>query len=219
MDLYHTAYPQSWSELVGNEMLISRLKAMAKRCGGYGGRAYWIRGRVGHGKTALARLIAAQIAADLFRTEKDASELTLDSLRRMQDDFRYYPFSGPGKVWICNEANGIRREVGRRLLTILDQPLKKSTAIIFTSTKEGFEDKHLDAKAFMSRVMVLRLAHRDIVAPFAKRCRTIAKEQGLENGQPLKEYEKLVRASKCNMREVFQWINDGVMLQAPKIAT
>jgi DNA polymerase III gamma/tau subunit len=50
--------PSSWSEVVGQDKTVSRLQALAKR-GGLAGRAYWLSGQSGTGKTTIARLIAA----------------------------------------------------------------------------------------------------------------------------------------------------------------
>jgi DNA polymerase III subunit gamma/tau len=61
MQLTERYRPASWSEVVGQEKVVQRLQALAKR--GLGGRAYWLSGQSGTGKTTLARLIAAELAS------------------------------------------------------------------------------------------------------------------------------------------------------------
>ena len=47
--------PATWSDVVGQDKVINRIQALAKR--GLAGRAYWISGQSGTGKTSIARLL------------------------------------------------------------------------------------------------------------------------------------------------------------------
>src|SRR5947209_15375725 len=75
--------PQAWADVVGQDKVVSRLKALADR-GGLGGRAYWLSGQSGTGKTTLARLIGAALAEPWNVHEYDAADLTADELRTIQ---------------------------------------------------------------------------------------------------------------------------------------
>lgn len=56
--LYEQYRPRSWSEVVGQDKALGQLEALRSR-GGLAGRAYWVSGQSGTGKTTLARLIAS----------------------------------------------------------------------------------------------------------------------------------------------------------------
>ena len=45
--------PQAWADVVGQDKIVQRIQALAKR--GLAGRAYWISGQSGTGKTTIAR--------------------------------------------------------------------------------------------------------------------------------------------------------------------
>src|SRR3954447_17285380 len=52
--------PRTWADVVGQDKIVQRVQALAKR--GLAGRAYWISGQSGTGKTTIARLIAQEVA-------------------------------------------------------------------------------------------------------------------------------------------------------------
>ena len=66
MQLHEQYRPRSWSEVVGQDKAIAKVKLLAKR--GLAGRAYWITGQSGTGKTTIARLIAAEVASEWQET-------------------------------------------------------------------------------------------------------------------------------------------------------
>ena len=63
---------------------MQRVQALAKR--GLSGRAYWISGGSGQGKTTIGRLIAADVADEFMTREVDASALTVTELRELVRD-------------------------------------------------------------------------------------------------------------------------------------
>ena len=60
MQLHEQFRPQSWSDVVGQSKALARIERLRKR--GLGGRAYWIAGQSGTGKTTIAKLLAAELA-------------------------------------------------------------------------------------------------------------------------------------------------------------
>ncbi len=56
------------------------LRTLAAR-GGLAGRAYWLSGQSGTGKTTIARLIAAEVADSFLIEELDAAALTVAQLQ------------------------------------------------------------------------------------------------------------------------------------------
>src|SRR5260221_5735101 len=80
--------PQAGADVVGQDKVVGRLKALADR-GGLGGRAYWLSGQSGTGKTTLARLIGAALAEPWNVHEYDAAELTADEPRTIEVGMAY----------------------------------------------------------------------------------------------------------------------------------
>ena len=68
--LFERYRPRTWGEVVGQDKLIAKVNALRPR--GLGGRAWWIAGPSGAGKTTCARILAREVAAEHAITEMDA---------------------------------------------------------------------------------------------------------------------------------------------------
>ena len=72
MQSLHEQYrPQTWDEVIGQDRAIAKIQAVARR--GLSGRAFWIAGQSGTGKTTIARLIAKEVADPFCVVEMDAA--------------------------------------------------------------------------------------------------------------------------------------------------
>lgn len=204
--------PRSFAEVVAQDKALARIRAIGRN--GLGGRAFWITGASGTGKTTIGRLIAAEIADPFCTVEIDAGELTMATLRDIERTQRLYGFgSKPGRAYIVNEAHGLSKAVIRALLVTLE-PIPAHVVWIFTTTVEGQEslfDDHIDAHPLLSRCTTLALSRQGLAQAFARHAQAIAVTEGLD-GKPTAAYVRLVQDHKNNLRRVLQEIEARVML-------
>ncbi len=190
--LYEKYRPTNWAEVIGQDKAIGRLRALEGR--GLAGRAFWISGASGIGKTSIARIIAETIADPLYVVELDASDLTPARLREAERVMSLYGSGKGGRAFIVNEAHGLRQDTIRQLLVLLER-LPGHVAVIFTTTKDGqdslFED-HEDAHPLLSRCVVVGLTNQGLAPRFAERAREIAQAEGLD-GKPIGAYDRLLQ--------------------------
>lgn len=210
--LFEQYRPASFDEVVAQKAAVAKIKQIAKR--GLGGRAYWIAGKSGTGKTTLARLIAAELADPMNIVELDAHEMQPRLLERVERTMR---LSGLGKkrgrAYILNEAHGLQKHIIRRLLTTLEA-LPRHAAFIFTTTvrgQQGLFEAQIDAHPLLSRCIELQLDTDDLTEPFAKMAKKIAKAEGLD-GQPAARYLELAERCDDNLRAMLQAVDSGEML-------
>src|SRR6266566_4985512 len=158
--------PKTWEEVAGQDKVVRRLLAMRQR--GLAGRAYWLSGQSGTGKTTIGRLIAADVADEDLIREVDAAGLTVSALRELEADMGIHGWGKGGRAYLVNEAHALRKDVIRQLLVLLER-IPAHVVIVFTTTTEGqealFEDFD-DASPLLSRCLRLDLARRDLSMAF-----------------------------------------------------
>ena len=203
--------PRTWDEVLGQDRVLKMIRTVKKR--GVAGRAFWISGQSGTGKTTIARLLAQEIAEDLCIDELDATDLTPARLREVERTMWLIGFGRGGRAYVINEAHGLRRDTIRRLLVVLER-LPRHVVVIFTTTNDGeealFED-YDDAHPLLSRCVRLPLSRQGLAQVFAMRAREIAQAEGLD-GKPDRAYLRLVQSHHNNMRAVLQAIEAGAMM-------
>jgi hypothetical protein len=80
--LYETYRPKQWSEVVGQDKVIKQIDLMRKR--GLSGRAYWISGQSGTGKTTIARVYGRINANNNFILR--SRKMRIETIADLQDD-------------------------------------------------------------------------------------------------------------------------------------
>ena len=210
MQLHEQYRPKTWSEVVGQEKAIATLAALERR--GIGGRAYWISGLSGTGKTTIARLLASEIADDYAIDEIDAETLTPTKIQELARQMRCKTFGKGGWSVIVNEAHGLKAAVVRQLLNTLEA-IPDHAVWIFTTTLDG--DKKIlfdkdDGGPLLSRCQRIELEHFGVSRAYAQKLKAVAEHEDLD-GQPIEAYEALLRKHGSNMRAAYQEIESGLM--------
>ncbi len=225
ISLFEKFRPQTFDQVVGQDKALARLKVATRN--GYGGRAYWLTGRSGTGKTTIGRIIARELADDSCVIEIDAQDVTLDFLRDIERNMGQYGLGKGGRVWIFNEVHRLRGPVVTRLLTVLEpaRGLPDHVAFIFTTTFEGeellFDD--VDSHPLVGRCVQLRLSVQGWSAPASEYLADIVIRENLNgySGEPMEEYRpKLVKrcarlVNDCNgsLREALSRIDAGELCE------
>lgn len=212
LPLHERVRPASWAEVVGQDKAVALVRRLAGQ--GLGGRALWITGQSGTGKTTIAKLAAAELADSLCVEELDAGELTVAALRDWERIGAVYGLGErSGRAFIVNEAHGLRRDVVRQLLVVLER-IPGHVLWVFTTTNDGQDalfDGCEDAHPLLSRCTVVKLARQGLAKPFAAYARRLAVEAGLD-GRPDADYVRLLQDNKNNLRAALNAIEAGDML-------
>lgn len=213
MKLVEKYRPKSFDEVVGQNKVINKIAALRRR--GLGGRSFWIAGPSGIGKTSIARILASEIADPFCTIEIDAGELSIGKLRDIESSMYTFGMGNKsGRSYIINESHGLRSDVIRKLLVLLEN-MPDHVCWVFTTTRAGQDklfDDQIDADALLSRCVNLQLSSQGLSKVFAEYARNIATNENL-NGKPIESYIRLAKDHRNNLRSMIQFIDAGNMLE------
>lgn len=131
--LYRKYRPQKFSEVVGQEHIVSLLEAGVKN--GQTAHAYLFTGTRGTGKTSVARILARALGCapeDLVEIDA-ASNTGVDDIRELQEGVRTLPFRSPVKVYIIDEVHMLSKSAFNALLKTLEEPPAHVVFILATT--------------------------------------------------------------------------------------
>ena len=204
--------PRCLTEMLGQEQAVRQVRAVLKR--GWGGRAWWISGKSGTGKSSLAWIIARQRADDWFVEEYDSGDgFGVEELDHVSTVMYYTAAGKGGRAFVINEAHGLRANVIRGLLGVLER-IPRHVVFIFTTTFEGQKglfDNKVDASPLLSRCVPVELTTEGLAEVFAAHCKQVARFENLD-GKPIESYIELAQKCKLNCRAMLQAIESGAML-------
>lgn len=133
--LYEKFRPKSWQEVIGQDRAIGQILGLKQR-GGLGGRAYFLSGKSGTGKSTIAKLIANEIADPFFVEQYNGADLCADDVRQIERTMHIYGAGQSGKsgrAYLIEEAHGLSKSIITRMLVLLEN-LPKHVCIVFTTT-------------------------------------------------------------------------------------
>lgn len=138
--LYRTYRPQKWSEVVGQDHIVSGLSdAIAgKRLA----HAYLFSGSRGTGKTTTARIFAKAIGTadeDVYEIDA-ASNRGIDDIRHLREHVSTLPFSSVYKVYIIDEVHMLSKDAWNALLKTLEEPPAHVIFILATTELDKVPD-------------------------------------------------------------------------------
>jgi replication-associated recombination protein RarA len=198
---------------VGHEKAKKALLRMRDN-GSLGGRAFWLSGPSGIGKTSMAYLIAADVCDEDNFIEIDAGGMTPKDIDDLEKQLRMRCLGEKsGRAILVNEAHGLRQDSIRKLLVVLER-IPGHVTWVFTTTDVGKEKlfKDIDAHPLLSRCIKFELTVDDYADAMVKRAMAIAEQEGL-GGAKREEWVELAVACKWNFRDVLTEVEKGVMVR------
>ena len=134
MNLYNKYRPSEFDKVIGNRNIIDYLKTTTqdrKKCP----HVFLLLGPTGCGKTTLARIIADELGCDAndLREMNTADFRGIDSVRDIIRSSKYYPVSGPVRVWIIDEVHKMTNDAQNAILKLLEDSPEHSYFILCTT--------------------------------------------------------------------------------------
>lgn len=210
--LFQKYRPHEWKDVIGHQKVKQSLQMMRQR-GSLGGRAFWISGPSGTGKTTICYLVAEDICDESNFIELDAGGITPKDIDDLERSLRMRCLGEKsGRAVLINESHGLRQDTIRKLLVVLER-IPAHVTWLFSTTDVGngklFKD---DAHPLLSRCVNFELKVEDYAGDMIKRVMEIAAIEGL-GGATHDEFVKLATDCKFNCRAMLTEIEKGTMMR------
>ncbi len=171
--LYRTYRPNKWSEVVGQDEIVTVLKdaISSQRIS----HAYLFSGSRGTGKTTVARILAKSLGTaeeDVYEIDA-ASNRGIDDIRELREHVSVSPFSSAYKVYIIDEVHMLSKDAWNALLKTLEEPPKHVIFVLATTEL----DKVPDTIISRCQTFTFKKPVREVVR---KQVMSIAKKEGYE---------------------------------------
>lgn len=210
--------PAALAEVIAQDKavkLINRfIEPEYKGLPGICGRAFYITGKSGTGKSTIAEIMAAMVADPIYIDRVNGRDLTVNFIKELiYHKWAVYPMAQKqGCALIVNESHGLQKPVIEFLLDVLEN-IPANVLIIFTTTIDGDDlfQGQADSGPFASRCVDISLDQRNLAKPFAAELKRIAELENLD-GQPIEAYVKLCKENRNNFRACLMEIDSGKML-------
>ena len=199
-ELYRKYRPQTFEEMVGNELTIKSLKKELEN----GSHVFLFQGSSGTGKSSLARIVAKEVGADELSIHEinSADNRGIDTAREIMEQMRYAPLNGNALVYVldeCFEENTlVDVEGGRRKISELSVGDK-----VYTSNGLSVIDKVWRNKVDLNRLCIVKLSsgcyiittvdHLFYTSDGWIQAKNLTKESVL--------YERAISEDMCDMRK------------------
>jgi len=210
--------PATWSDVVGQDAAVKKIREIVARDGW--GKSFWFFiGKSGVGKTALANLLALEGASPeavdgSYDTPITAGDETSPAFfRAWAKKASQYGWGKGGRALIINEVHGLPAHSIRELKGFLEG-LRSHWCVIFTSTPTEmgglFENETEESFPMLSRCQnVVRLCgtkYAPTSDAFVKRAMEIAQAEHLD-GRPVESYRAALDGkAKGSLRELINLV-------------
>jgi len=142
MQLFEIHRPKCWAEFIGQDKAIRRIRAIVER-DGFDRGAFTFTGVSGCGKTSAAFVLADALGVHPCHVNTIVSRsCNLDTLKDIEDEMRYAPMTGWGKLYLIDEADTMSPAAKDYLLGLFER-LPAGRIVVCTSNVDvcGFDER------------------------------------------------------------------------------
>lgn len=169
ISLYRKYRPASFSDVIGQEQVVSVLEQSIKQ--GKLAHAYLFCGSRGTGKTSIARIFAKAIGTttnDLYEIDA-ASNTSVEDIRQLNEAVNTIPFESTYKVYILDEVHMLSKSAFNAFLKTLEEPPKHVIFILATTEMEKLPDTIVSrCQTFVFKKPTAEML-KDVVADISKK--------------------------------------------------